>query len=518
MSDAGAGPGTAPGTAPGTVPAPTAAPARPSLAHIGGLVLRSAVLPGSAHLATGHRRSGRLLLGLTALGVAGLVAFLVVAYVSPPTVAGLAVRPTWLLALQWGAPLLALGWVGVLVSAAVLARPGSRGAAGRLLAGGLVVVLAAAVAVPAAVATRYASVQRGFLSDVFGDDGSASTGGTSAQAPLANGRLNVLLVGSDAGPDRTGTRTDTVILASVDTRTGRTVLFSLPRNLEQVPFAPGSVMAARFPRGWSCGDGCLLNSIYGWAVDHPDLFPGDPDPGMTALRSAVTAALGQPVDYQVTVDLAGFAAVVDALGGVDIRVERRLPIGGLDADGNRVRPAGYIEPGLQHMSGATALAYARSRSDSTDYERVQRQRCLLGALQRSADPGTLLTNFQQLASSTADAVQTDLPRSLLPDLVTLAFRVKERPLESLTFTPPLVDVVEPDYPAIRAAVRAALAGPPPTATPGTPTTPPAPATSGAPTTSPGPTRGVPAPSTPSAPPSAAPDSTPVSVEQVCAYE
>ncbi len=474
----------------------------PSLPRIGSIVLRSWLLPGSGHLATGHRRSGRLILGVTLLLLTGLLAGLALAFVSPATVASLAVRPAWLTALLWGVLILAALWIAVILRAAVLARPGSRGLAGRLVAGGVAAVLVAAVALPAGLVARYAHVQRRFVQDVFHDPTRAQAAATAQGLPgtLVRGRLNVLLVGSDAGPDRTGTRTDTVILASLDTRTGRTVLFTLPRNLERVPFAPGSVMATEFPRGFTCGPDCLLNGVYGWAVDHAALFPGDPDPGMTALRSAATGVLGVPVDYHAIVDLAGFEKLVDALGGVTLRVERRLPIGGLTASGRHVRPSGYVEPGLQHMTGETALAYARSRSDSSDYERVQRQRCLLGALQRQADPRQILVNFQQVARSTADAVQTDIPRDLLPALVKLAFKVKSAPVLSLTFTPPLIDTVRPDFPAIRAAVRAALVPAPPA-----PPSPPVP-----PAAAPGPP--------PSPSPGATNDAVPVSVEQVCAFQ
>ncbi len=230
-------------------------------------------------------------------------------------------------------------------------------------------------------------------------------------------------------------------------------------------------------------------------MEHPRLFPGDPDPGMTALVSAVTATLGVPVDYHAIVDLNGFAKIVDALGGVTLRVDRRLPIGGLSASGQHVAPSGYIPAGLQQMDGQTALWYARSRSDSSDYERVLRQRCLIGAIQRQADPATLLTSYQALATSTADALQTDIPRSLLPALVKLAFKVKKQPVEGLAFTPPLVNTGRPDFAAIRGYVQQALQ--PRAATPSPP-----PATPGVP---------------PASPPATPAPSQPVSVDQVCSY-
>ncbi|MFD2350645.1 hypothetical protein ACFSTC_16920 [Nonomuraea ferruginea] len=62
--------------------------------------------------------------------------------------------------------------------------------------------------------------------------------------------MNILLLGGDADDHRPGVRTDSMHLASVDVKTGNTVLFSLPRNLENVRFKPGTPMAERFPDGF----------------------------------------------------------------------------------------------------------------------------------------------------------------------------------------------------------------------------------------------------------------------------
>ena len=77
------------------------------------------------------------------------------------------------------------------------------------------------------------------------------------------------MLGSDAGSDRTGMRTDTVIVASIDTKTGRTVLFSLPRNLQGVPFPAGTPQAAAYPNGYRCPDqSCMLNALWQFGVEH----------------------------------------------------------------------------------------------------------------------------------------------------------------------------------------------------------------------------------------------------------
>ena len=115
-----------------------------------------------------------------------------------------------------------------------------------MLGAGVVAVLCLTVAAPLGFGAELANSQRQLLERLF----PALSGGTPADEAIGKARLNVLLVGSDAGPDRRGTRTDTMMVASVDTRTGRTILFGLPRNLQRVPFPAGSPMAREFPQGF----------------------------------------------------------------------------------------------------------------------------------------------------------------------------------------------------------------------------------------------------------------------------
>ena len=107
--------------------------------------------------------------------------------------------------------------------------------------------LCAAVAIPLGAAADLANTQRALLDQVSSRAGARGGRRTRPAGPVLPPRLNVLLLGTDAGPDRTGARTDTIIVASVDTRTAATTLFALPRNIEHAPFPPGSPAAARFP-------------------------------------------------------------------------------------------------------------------------------------------------------------------------------------------------------------------------------------------------------------------------------
>ena len=91
------------------------------------------------------------------------------------------------------------------------------------------------------------------VDEVFGTDRGRRAPGQGARSsegddPWADqARVNILLLGSDAGADRIGIRTDSMIVASIDTKTGRTALISMPRNLLNAPLAPKSPLRARLP-------------------------------------------------------------------------------------------------------------------------------------------------------------------------------------------------------------------------------------------------------------------------------
>src|SRR5690606_39581374 len=140
----------------------------------------------------------------------------------------------------------------------------------------------------------------------------------------------------------------------------------------------------QFPNGFPQ----FFFGIYTWAQENRHLFGKIHDPGALAVEQAVAQTLGIPVHYYALVNLAGFQKVVNALGGITIRVESRLPIGGgLNQLTGKKNPIfGYIEPGLQRMDGYRALWYARSREGSTDYARMDRQRCVFGAMLNELNP------------------------------------------------------------------------------------------------------------------------------------
>jgi LCP family protein required for cell wall assembly len=455
----------------------------PGLARALLTTLAATVLPGSGHLILRRYRTGAAVLGAFLLGIATLLVVVVRADRSD-LLGSLMSSRTMSLGII-GLVVAALAWMAVIVRTYVLARPTGLRAGQRALGIGVVTALCLSVAAPLGFGAELANSQRQLLDRLFPSLG----GGTPASEAIGKPRLNVLLVGSDAGPDRRGARTDTMMVASVDTRTGRTILFGLPRNIQRAEFPNGSPMARRYPNGFHdpadplSGD-YLLNAVYAYAHANPDVAPPGPtsDPGLNLLHSAVETMLGLKLDYYVEVNMAGFAAIIDAVGGLTVDVgPQPLPVGGITPTGRHVKPDRYIPSGVQHLDGTDTLAVARSRTNTDDYTRMGRQRCLLQYVLQQKSPTDLLTNFQAVANATTNSVSTNIPQQVLPALVKVADNPGATALESVSFDPNLADPGErdgrfdtsrPDVAFMRQVVQEAIAGPRATA--------PAPATTAAP--------------------------------------
>lgn len=290
-----------------------------------------------------------------------------------------------------------------------------------------------------------------------------------------NGRLDLLLIGGDAGPGRVSLRTDTMILLSVDIATGRAAMFGIPRNLFDVPLPDGS------NKGFACN--CypdLLNSLFVYAMAHPDTFPGaDADRGYMAVQNAVAKMTGLQIDGEVVVTLQGFVKIVDALGGLDMTTKYSV------YDSHYPDPLSThdvvvsISRGHHHFDGWHALAYARSRHQDNDYNRMDRQQEVLRALRAELDPCSLIPRIPQLLDIAKSSLWTDIPVDRLPDIFEIGARVNPNDIARYQFWPP--DIKEhldiESVNKIRMMVRTAFLGPGPATTAGPSTSPtPAPGT------------------------------------------
>lgn len=475
-----------------------------------GLTVLGAVVPGTAFLASGRRRLGAVVLAVFLLLLAGGVWLATVGW---RDTLRLAVDSTALLWVIGGICVAALAWLAVVVTGYLAVRPRPLRGWQHAVGGLVVLALCLAVVVPAGWAVRIADAQRDLVDTVFADGESATVTDAPEGESLFGDReeLNILLLGGDGGEGREGVRTDTVIVANVQVDTGATTLFSLPRNLEDLPFPADSPLAAVYPDGFDAGSESesLLNAVYrngpAW---YPDVLGPTDDPGADFLKLGVGEALGLQIDYYVLVNLDGFSRLVDALGGITVDVNYYVPVGGEPSLG--VLPDAYIAPGPdQLMDGATALAYSRGRFGLTDYQRMDRQRCVIDAIVEAADPMTLLSRFQQLAATTQDIVSTDVPQRVLGDVVELGLRVKDAPIRSVVFDDTVIDPAYPDYDRIRALVQQALAGPSDTSPAAGTTAPSAAPSSAAPSSD---------PATSSAPPAGAAEDPAAEVSDACAYD
>ncbi|QFG69648.1 LCP family protein [Ornithinimicrobium pratense] len=330
-----------------------------------GLTTLSAILPGAGLLRT---RKWKLGLGVVALAVGLLAGIAVYAMVNGlTTTAFQTAADTDRLRLILGVVIAGtVLWIGVIALTAMVTRPRRPSTGQKVSLAAFTALLCVAVSAPAAIGVRYISAHVDAVDRVF-NSGSMGGGGPDGPQPtsLVSGdpqnpwadlpRVNVLLLGSDAAEAREGTRTDTMMVASIDTTTGDSVLFSIPRNLQNVPIPRDLPLYEFYPDGYNCGPECLMNGIWTaaeiHAEEHPELYTGESHPGLTATQRVLAQVLGLPIHQTVIVNLQGFEDLIDAMGGVVINVQEQIPINGrtyTDAQGHL-----QLDPNSPAWSGSS---------------------------------------------------------------------------------------------------------------------------------------------------------------------
>lgn len=417
----------------------------------------SAIVPGAGQLLNRRFGLARWLI-VPSLLVVG-IAWLLFQLQSPARLAAWAISPTilqGLLVLNW----LVLAWRLVAVGHAFFDGRYPP-VPGRLGFAGLVVIMVAVLA-PHAYAWQVGSTAGAAFSRIFEGgtvgDGDAATG----PLPAPGERINILIVGIDKTPRRPATLTDTMIVASLDPVGKSISMVSIPRDTVNVPLGNGNDYGPK------------LNSLYGYAGRNPDEFPKGP---MRTLQDAIGALLGIPIHYYARMDFVGFIAMVDAVGGIDVDVERAFDAPDYDGYGFPGRPRGWsVTEGRHHFDGPDALAYARARkaNGESDFTRAARQQAIIVALRdRATSGGSLLFDLPDLIDAVGDAARTDIPIAALPDLAVTIDEVDRRDIVQVVIRKPLVkakrtqygDSQVPNLEAIR-AMSAGLFSPP-----GTPPTP-----------------------------------------------
>lgn len=218
-----------------------------------------------------------------------------------------------------------------------------------------------------------------------------------------DGRINILLLGI-GGPGHEGPYlSDTMMVMSLDPQTKDVAMLSIPRDM-WVPI-PGYGSAK-------------INAAdaYGEAYH----YPGG---GGALAKTTVSKVFDIPIHYYIRVDFGAFKQSVDAVGGVDVNVDKALyddlyP----DDRGGYTKPLS-VSVGMQHMNGDLALKFARSRETTSDFDRAHRQQLVLLALKQKALTVGTLSNPAKLSGlidSVGDHVKTDLQPNEIKKLAEIA--------------------------------------------------------------------------------------------------
>lgn len=264
----------------------------------------------------------------------------------------------------------------------------------------------------------------------------------------------VLLLGTDRrGSDGSTDNTDTLLLFHLDPNARRAVLLSIPRDLYVE--IPGHGQAR-------------INTAYAWGEQ-------DGTGGLTLARQTISATLGIPVQHAALLDFEAFVTLVDAIGGIDVEVPYAISDPTYPDSGDGYDPF-YLSAGLQHLDGATALKYARTRyTPGGDFERGTRQRQVVLAMRERVTqlnllPG-LIADSPKLWSTLRAAFETDLTLGEMVDLAVNGSRIPAGQIvtagidQACTLpwtTPEGAQVLVPDNGVIR-TLLANLFTPPPAA-------------------------------------------------------
>ncbi len=222
------------------------------------------------------------------------------------------------------------------------------------------------------------------FSSLPSEGGAAPVAAVAASGPVTRVRgTTVLLIGVDRRPGETSARADALLVLRLDPEAGTVSLLSLPRDL--LVRVPG-VGSTRINAGYLHG-------------------------GLALQKRTVSEYLGVRIDYAAAVNFGGFEGLVDTLGGVTVNVPRRLVDNAYPTANYRTTKV-VFEPGTQHMSGARALIYGRTRHADSDFGRMYRQQQLMasiGSRIRSLGVRGTTARAGSLAATLSEFVVTDMP-------------------------------------------------------------------------------------------------------------
>ena len=310
---------------------------------------------------------------------------------------------------------LAVFFVGLAFGALSIFRPGwLRQAAG-------------VKATPVSVATLVAIVEAGGqvpdVTPIPTRDGSQAP--TPAPLPTLNGpcggpqQMTIALLGMDTRGDQTNfrARTDAITLLNINFAGQSASMLSVPRDL-YVPLPNLGAVGIDQDR---INTAFLFGEIYG--------VPGG---GPAEFKQTVELNLGVRVDRYVVINFGALQATVDALGGIDIDVPTAIYDPDFPADQGYGTIVLDIPAGLQHMDGAMALRYARTRHQDDDYHRVKRQQAVLLAIRDKLISPQSIPKIPALILALQGLGQTDLSPGEIAALACVGPRIDRSAIQALS--------------------------------------------------------------------------------------
>ena len=250
----------------------------------------------------------------------------------------------------------------------------------------------------------------------------------------AQSRINVLFLGIDSSEIRTHALTDTLLVVSIDPATGKAAMISFPRDIADFPLYSGGTYHAK------------INALMTDADRNRARFP---DGGVTTLTKELGYLLGVPIHYYAAINLDGFEAMIDRVGGVTIVNASSIDdpsYGGWKQPG---RIGFHLSPGRHTLDGENALAYVRSRkgAGNNDFERARRQQQLLIALEKKLSDPSMLPKLPQLLDDATKTITTSFPPDRLQEMLALSRSIDDAKIVRKVLGPPfaLRDTSAPDY-------------------------------------------------------------------------
>lgn len=194
---------------------------------------------------------------------------------------------------------------------------------------------------------------------------------------VANDKATVMIMGVDERADDVG-RSDTLMIATLDPDKNQAALLSVPRDTRV------KIKGHGFDK---------INAAYAYG-------------GRKLTQETIGSLLNTHIDHYIKINVHGFTKIIDALGGIDIDVEKRMYYedpwdddGGLYID---------LQPGMQHMDGKTAITYVRYRDEEGDIGRIKRQQNFMKAVMDKLVSPTIIPKLPAIVSAVSDSVETDM--------------------------------------------------------------------------------------------------------------